>query len=136
MLKTNEVESPLVRLFDRLASIGRAMQRVRRRTIASNEGHQAQNLKVVTDVVPKYVDCVDVFSGAGGIFNSRQGQDTLERRGYLTSAGEVGQKGKAQAKALAKKRKLSERVKEQSAVGISYNKNGSEGGDNLLLTKN
>jgi hypothetical protein len=102
------------------------MQRVRRKTAASREGYHLQNPKAVVDAVPKHVDCVDVFSGAGGILSPMQGQDALEPRGYLTFAYEVGQQGKAQGKASAKKRKLSERVKEQSAVGIRYDKNGSE----------
>lgn len=97
---------PLVKLLDRLASIGRAMQRVRRRTITSNEGYQAQNLKAVTDVVPKYVGCVDVFSGAGGIFNSRQYQHALKQEGCLTSTSKGGQKRKARDKASAKKSKF------------------------------
>ena len=55
-MKTNEAESPLVRLFDRLASIGRAMQKVRGRTTASGEGYRAHNLKAVADANQRPVE--------------------------------------------------------------------------------
>lgn len=136
MLETNEADLPLARLFDRLASIGRAMQRVRRSTTASGEGYQAQNSKAKTEVIPQYLGYVDVFAGTGSICNSRQGQDTIEQRGYLTSASEVGKKGQVRGKPSAKKRKLSERGQKQSMVGIGHDKNGSKrGSENLLLTK-